>query len=64
MIPHKFDLILWQRYTLNDVRVFTQKTWPQPIIVSDKSNSQLFIHYYMEATDFWGTDAIKYGWQV
>lgn len=46
---------------LNDVRVFTQKTWAQPIIVSDKSNSQLFIRYHLEATDFWGTDAIEYG---
>lgn len=37
---------------LNDVRVFTQNTWPQPILVSDKGESQLFIHYYRGAREF------------
>lgn len=40
---------------LNDVRVFTQNTWPQPILVSDKGESQLFIHYYRGAREFWRT---------
>jgi len=30
---------------LNDVRLFIQNTWPQPIIFSDKGKSQLFIRY-------------------